>query len=562
MGPSPTTQKERFARGSLAGLLAGILATLIMLLLSLTIGGVSLPEALGSAIAQFLPLPLFDYLHQTLGGDAKHYLFYIILVGQCLVFALFGGLCNLLIDRLKFGQWRDEQGDLQYSVGLMLAFVLWLFTGLIFLPLTGSGIFGAQLSTGVMSTMLSLAITGIAYGLLFIFMHNWLTWRALKASANADLETDATFLDKQQQRRAFLRNGIVVVGLSALGVAAWRFIVGAASGGSGATTRDPQLQSSLVDKYQAKISPPPVPNYGEVQSVADLSSEITSNDKFYGVSKNLASDPTVDGGSWSLSVDGLVAQPFSLTYKELTALPTHEQYETLMCISNEVGGEYMSNARWEGIALKDLLQKAGDIKPGATKVVLHAADNYSDSIHLSKALEPTTMVAIKMNGQTLPSAHGYPARLLVPGIYGMKHVKWITHIEIVNTDYKGYWQQNGWSDPAPVKMTSRIDTPRDGTKVTANKPTYIAGVAFSGNKGISQVEVSLDGGKQWQKAVLKRPLSALTWVLWEVPWQPQAGNHSIIVRAIDLQGNVQTPQIASPLPDGSSGYHTVSVNAS
>ncbi|GCE26713.1 molybdopterin-binding protein [Dictyobacter alpinus] len=556
MEPSPTIQKERFTRGSLAGLLAGILATLIMLLLSLTIGGVSLPEALGSAIAQALPLPLFDYLHQTLGGDAKHYLFYIVLVGQCLVFALFGGLCNLLVDRLNFGQWRDQQGDLDYSVGLLLAFILWLFTGLIFLPLTGSGVFGSQLSTGVMSTMLSLAITGVVYGVLFIFMHNWLLWRTLKAVANPDM--DAELLTKQAQRRAFLRNGVVFVGLSALGVAAWRFIVGNA--GSGAVA-NPQIQNSLLDKYQAKITPPPVPNYGELHTVKGLSPEITSNSSFYGVSKNLSSDPTVDGTSWKLTIDGQVEHPFTMSYKELTAIPTHQQYETLMCISNEVGGEYMSNALWEGITLKDLLQKAGAIKPGATKVVLYAADNYSDSIHLSKALEPTTMVAVKMNGETLPSAHGYPARLLVPGIYGMKHVKWINRIEVVNTDYKGYWQQNGWSDPAPVKMTSRIDTPIFGAKLSANKPTYIAGVAFSGNKGIGQVDVSTDGGKNWQKATLKRPLSAITWVLWEIPWQPQAGNHDILVRAIDLQGNVQTPQLAAPLPDGSSGYHTITVTA-
>ncbi|GCE19033.1 molybdopterin-dependent oxidoreductase [Dictyobacter kobayashii] len=504
MGTLPTTQQkpiqqERWQRGALAGLLAGILATLLMLLLSLTIGGASLPEALGSAIAQSLPLPIFDYLHSLLGGDAKHYLFYIILVGQCLVFALFGGLCNLLIDRLNFGQWRDEQGDLDYSVGLLLAFVLWLFSGLIFLPLTGSGIFGSQLATGVLNTMLSLAITGVVYGLLFIFLHNWLVWRALHRASAPDQETAGILENKRVERRSFIRNGLVIVGLGTLGVAAWRFIVGNSSGLAGSV--DPQLQSNLLDKYQQKISPPPQPSYGEWQDVPGLSPEVTSNAQFYGVSKNLVSDPTVNGDSWKLTVDGLVAQPFTLTYKDLMAIPTHKQYESMMCISNEVGGNYMSNALWEGIALKDLLQRAGSIKPGATKVVLHAADSYSDSIHLAKALEPTTMVAVKMNGETLPTAHGYPARLLVPGIYGMKHVKWITHIEVVNTDYQGYWQQNGWSDPAPIKLTSRIDTPTYGSKVSAGKPTYIAGVAFSGNKGISQVEVSVDGGRAGKRLI-------------------------------------------------------------
>ncbi|GCE05062.1 molybdopterin-binding protein [Dictyobacter aurantiacus] len=556
--PAATTKRERWRRGALAGLLAGILATVLMLLLSLTMGSVSLPEALGSAIAQSLPLPVFDYLHATLGGDAKHYLLYIILIGQCLVFALFGGLCNLLVDRLNFGQWRDEQGDLNYGVGLLLAFVLWLFSGLIFLPLTGSGVFGAQLATGAFNTMVSLAVTGVVYGMLFIFLHNWLTWRLLRRTASSDQETADVLESKRIERRSLIRNGLVVLGLGTLGVAAWRFISGVGGGGTGGTA-DAQTQSNLLDKYQQKISPPPQPVYGEWQPVPGLSPEITSNEQFYGVSKNLVSDPSVKGDDWELMVDGLVSQPYTMSYKELLALPTHRQYESMMCISNEVGGSYMSNALWEGIALKDLLARAGTIKPGATKVVLYAADSYSDSIHLAKALEPTTMVAIKMNGETLPTSHGYPARLLVPGIYGMKHVKWITRIQVVNTDYQGYWQQNGWSDPAPIKMTSRIDTPTYGSKISAGKQTYIAGVAFSGNKGISQVEVSLDGGKSWQKANLRRPLSALTWVLWELPWQPAAGSYSIVVRATDLQGNVQDPHIASPLPNGSSGYHTVPI---
>ena len=255
-----------------------------------------------------------------------------------------------------------------------------------------------------------------------------------------------------------------------------------------------------------------------------------------------------------------MAQPYTLNYGELLAQPMQKQYETLMCISNEVGGHYMSNALWEGVPLAHLLEKAGGVRKGATKVVLHAADDYSDSIHLVKALEPTTVVAVRMNGETLPQGHGYPARLLVPGIYGMKHVKWITRIEVVDIDYHGYWQQSGWSDPAPIRMTSRIDTPLTGTTLSANKLMYVAGVAFAGNKGISRVDVSFDGGKNWQSATLKKPLSDLTWVLWEIPWQPNAGDHLVTVRAIDKEGSVQDPVDAPPLPDGSSGYHNITLS--
>ena len=141
----------------------------------------------------------------------------------------------------------------------------------------------------------------------------------------------------------------------------------------------------------------------------------------------------------------------------------------------------------------------------------------------------------------------------------MKHVKWINRIEVTNQDYQGYWQQRGWSDAAPIRLTSRIDVPFPGGTLKAGTPNSIAGVAFSGNKGISEVDVSIDDGKSWQQATLKRPLSNLTWVLWELLWTPAAGTYTVVVRAIDMEGNVQDPQPAPPLPDGSSGYHTISV---
>jgi hypothetical protein len=171
-------------------------------------------------------------------------------------------------------------------------------------------------------------------------------------------------------------------------------------------------------------------------------------------------------------------------------------------------------------------------------------------------------MAVRMNGETLPQEHGFPARMLVPGIYGMKHAKWLVHIEVVNYDYQGYWQQSGWSDSANVRMTSRIDTPLQNAGLAANKETYVAGVAFSGNKGIGEVDVSFDNGVSWQRATLQRPFSDLTWVLWEIAWRPGVGIYTILVRAIDLQGNVQDPHTAPPLPDGSSGYDSVTVKVS
>jgi DMSO/TMAO reductase YedYZ molybdopterin-dependent catalytic subunit len=552
------SRKQRFSHGFQAGLLAGVLASLLMLLLSITINGISLPEVFGSFFTQILPPTAFDYLHLKIGGDAKHYLFYGILVGQCLVFALSGGLWTLYnpaITRLtKASQTTDKQEFLRWTDGIYLALLLLLLTGFVFLPLTGAGVFGAALITGIANNIFSLVIVGVIFGLLFVYFQNGLVLRALRKQQGEKIDKGVE--EAGISRRAVLGTGILAVGLTTLGVIAFRFITSGLSSSSSAS------QLSLMQDYKTKITPPPEPNYGTIEPVSGLSAEITPNSQFYQVSKNLFSDPVVNGKTWNMTIMGEVAQPYTLTYAQLSALPMKKQYESLECISNQIGGPYMSNALWEGIPLVDLLQKAGGPKTGASKVVLYAADDYSDSIHLSKALEPTTLVALRMNNATLPQEHGYPARLLVPGIYGMKHVKWITRIEVVSQDYQGYWQTRGWSDPAPVRLTSRIDTPTSGTALHAGKPTYIAGVAFSGNKGISEVDVSLDGGQTWQRTTLKQPLSALTWVLWELPWTPTAGTHTITVRAIDMQGNVQDPQIADPLPNGSSGYHSITVSAS
>ena len=548
------SQKQRFNTGFLAGLIAGILASGVMALLSQFADGVSLPDVLGSDIVQAMPLPMFEYLHRTIGVDAKYYLFYVVLVGQCLVFAFSGGLWNLALGTQRFAGWQDKQGQLRGSAGFVLALCLLLFSGCILLPLTKAGFFGSQLVIGSFNTVVSLAVVGTVFGFLYVFTQSWLTLRHVEQATKAEsaIVPDTVRRENLQKRRSLIQQGLTVLGLGALGVIAWRFITGTES-----VAHTPQ---AALNNYQSKISPPPTPNYDDISSVQGLSPQVISNDQFYVVSKNLVSDPRVDGGSWQLTIDGLVAHPYTLNYTQLLEQPMQKQYETLMCISNEVGGHYMGNALWEGVQLAHLLDKAGGVQKGAVKVVLHAADDYSDSIHLTKALEPTTVVAVRMNGVTLPQGHGYPARLLVPGIYGMKHVKWITRIEVVNTDYQGYWQQSGWSDPAPVRMTARIDTPLTGTTLSANTLTYVAGVAFSGNKGISQVDVSFDGGQNWQRATLKKPLSELTWVLWEIPWQPNASNYTVTVRAIDKQGNVQDPNNDPPLPDGSSGYHNITIN--
>ena len=292
-------------------------------------------------------------------------------------------------------------------------------------------------------------------------------------------------------------------------------------------------------------------NPAEVPGMPD---EVTSNEDFYTVSKNVI-DPKVSVNRWSLKVEGLVERPFELNYDELRALPASSQFTTLTCISNPVGGPLISNAKWTGVRLIDLLEQGG-LLPGVRDIALFAAEGYSDSITLEKALEPTTLVAYAMNDELLPSSHGAPVRLVVPGIFGMKNVKWLTEIEATNEDFKGFWERRGWSDIAIIKTMSRIDVPN--SRVISPGMNAIGGVAYAGIRGVPKVEWSADGGETWKEAVVRPPVSPLSWVLWADEWTPSAsGTIRLRVRATDATGEVQTARITEPFPDGSAGHHEV-----
>jgi DMSO/TMAO reductase YedYZ molybdopterin-dependent catalytic subunit len=280
-----------------------------------------------------------------------------------------------------------------------------------------------------------------------------------------------------------------------------------------------------------------------------LAREVTPTGDFYDVSKNTA-DPEVDVKRWKLEIGGQVENALSLTYDDIKQLPSVEQYATLECISNSVGGDLIGNASWRGVRLKELLDRAVP-KAGVVDIVLRASDGYADSIPLDRAMAEGSILAYEMNGAPLNSTHGFPLRLIVPGIYGMKNVKWITRVEAVAYDFKGYWQARGWDDRALYKTMSRIDVPQK----TVTGDAAIAGIAFAGDRSIAKVEVSTDGGKTWESAQLKAALSPYSWVLWHKDWTgASAGSHLLLVRATDGQGIVQTSQHAPPIPDGASGY--------
>lgn len=289
------------------------------------------------------------------------------------------------------------------------------------------------------------------------------------------------------------------------------------------------------------------------------SGEITPNDEFY--IQSYSRTPEVDVRGWKLKIDGLVEKSHTLTYEEITRMPEVSEYVTLECIGNSIGGDLIGNALWTGIPLRALLEKAG-VKAGVKDIVLYGADGYTDSIPLERAMRDYNIMAYKMNNEALPRDHGYPLRLVVPGIYGMKNVKWLERIELVDWDYKGYWERRGWSDEAVIDVMSRIDTPKDGEKILDSSYT-ISGIAFAGTSGIEKVEISTDDGKTWHEVEVKSPLSPYTWILWRYSWNPPAkGKYTIMARALDKDGRAQITEDSRPFPNGSTGLHSVTVKVS
>jgi DMSO/TMAO reductase YedYZ molybdopterin-dependent catalytic subunit len=273
--------------------------------------------------------------------------------------------------------------------------------------------------------------------------------------------------------------------------------------------------------------------------------------------------PQVDLSTWTLKVTGMVDHPLTFTYDELLAMPLFEQYVTIACVSNRVGDNLVGNALWTGVRLKDVLQTAG-IQSGATQVVGRSVDGFTVGFPTSWAMAPERepMIVVGMDRDLLPAAHGFPARLIVPGLYGyVSATKWLSEIQLTTREaVDGYWIPLGWAKDGPILTQARIDVPESGARLAAG-PIAIAGIAFAPDRGISGVEIRIDGG-DWQKATISEPISTATWVQWTLPWTATAGHHEIEVRAIDGSGEVQTDQKSDPAPDGARGHHVVRVDVS
>jgi DMSO/TMAO reductase YedYZ molybdopterin-dependent catalytic subunit len=487
-------------RGFAWGALAGLALVALMYIAGRLLGLRPLPQALSGPILAIMPGFVFGFLIDTLQHAGKVVEELGLIVAMVVGLGILGAAWAVTSVRWRFAQ-----------SALVFAAVGWLVVAVLLLPISGDGFLG--LNDGP-TTPLVWALLFAIYGLI------------LQMGAPRALPKDA-----DPGRRRALGAIPLAIGAVSLGALGLRLV---------------------PDWYRAIFNPPEAGLNG-------ASPEITPIANFYVVSKNF-SDPVVDPNSWSLTVNGLVDKPLKLSLAELRALPSVTEYVTMLCVSNNVGGDLISTGSFTGVRLSELLAMAGPRSNG-TWAAFKARDGYAESLPMSLIQSaPEVLVAYDLDGAPLPEAHGFPARIVLPGHYGMKAPKWLDSIQLVDRETGGYWEMQGWDHIAVVKTTARFDVPRDGDIVKLGA-VLLSGVAFAGTRGVTKVEYSVDGGRSWTAADLKPPLSQLTWVLWSATWTPAAeGAYQLKVRATDGTGAVQDSTNGASYPDGASGYHTIRIN--
>ncbi|WP_434157765.1 molybdopterin-dependent oxidoreductase [Clavibacter michiganensis] len=345
-------------------------------------------------------------------------------------------------------------------------------------------------------------------------------------------------------------------------------VAGLASVVAGSVARGLNAAAARVDDFRRTLVLPraatpavAIPATAEL-GVPGLAPFVTPATDFYRIDTALQV-PSVDAASWKLRITGMVEQEVEITFAELLALPLEEHVTTLTCVSNEVGGNLIGNALWLGYPIRLLLERA---KPtaGADMVLSTSQDGWTASTPLEALTDPdrASILAVGMNGEPLPQQHGFPVRMVVPGLYGyVSATKWVTELKVTTfAEDVAYWSTRGWTERGPIKTGSRIDTPRSGARVDAGR-TAIAGMAWAQHTGIEKVEVRVDEG-DWVEATLGDGVGADTWRQWSYAWDAASGSHSVEVRATDTTGATQTSDEAPPAPDGATGWHRITVGVS
>jgi DMSO/TMAO reductase YedYZ molybdopterin-dependent catalytic subunit len=509
-------RRDRY-RGLLAGALGALAMIATFILLRPFTNDVSVIDAIADATLLAMPISLFATLLDTLGAQAKT----LFLVGLVALLVLAGAGLGMRYAAQTAGARRPVWFRAQaWAAGITA--VLGLFTVIVGGSETPDVISGWN----AVRSVVAIALGAEAWAVVTALVVHLLRMRETMAATAGVAGADGLAIDR---RRA--------LSLAAMGAVA----VGAAA---------------VIGREVQRVATRKVVG---TQSIGHIPPALTPNDDFYVVSKNFM-DPNPDrGDDWSIEVGGLVEKPGKISRADLEKIGAEDFVSTLTCISNEVGGNLISTAKWTGAPLAKVLNRFG-VRSNAVDLVAEGEDGYTDSFPIARALSPEPHIVWQMNGEPLPRLHGSPVRLIVPGLYGIKNVKWLTKLTVSGSDYKGFWQDRGWTDVGTIKTQSQIRVPRRG-EVLATGRHEVGGVAFAGDRGIAKVEISVDNGKTWKAAVIAdNPSDAgLSWVIWTWQWNATPGEHTIVVRATDGEGNLQTTDEASTVPDGASGYHKVPV---
>jgi DMSO/TMAO reductase YedYZ molybdopterin-dependent catalytic subunit len=465
--------------------------------------------AVGSAFIDLTPPALKDFAVETFGTNDK----LVLLVGMAVVIFLLAAVAGILAARRRaFG---------------------WIAVGL--LGLVAAVAAYTRAAAGPLDVLPSLV--GAGAGILVL---DWLLDRLARVPDQAG----------GADRRSFL----VAAGVTAA-VAA---VAGVGARVLGQRAREVVEAREAISLPTPQVPADPLPSGVELE-VDGITPWATSNEEFYRIDTAL-SVPRVNPDAWTLRVFGMVEEEVEISYAELLQADLTEAWVTLTCVSNEVGGDLAGNAKWLGMPIRDLLERARPLE-GADMVLSRSVDGFTASTPLEVLQEKDrdSLLAFAMNDEPLPLEHGFPVRMVVPGLYGfVSATKWVVEMEITRfADATAYWTDRGWSAKAPVKTASRIDVPASFAKVPAGR-VPVGGVAWAQFRGITAVEVQADDG-EWQQATLADEATVDSWRQWSFMWDAEPGTHTLRVRATDATGEVQTEERARPVPDGASGWHSVNV---
>ena len=505
-------------RDGVSGAAAAALALGVSELAAGVLGLPSLIEGLGNWVIDVVPTSIKEWAIETFGTNDK----LVLLIGIAAVALLLGALVGVLARR-RFG----------IALAAFIGFGVVAALAAVRDP-------GVSLGVAVIPAGLA-SITGLA-------ALQWLYGRTAEPDPAATESADSPDVS----RRSFLVGVGAVLGVAVLSAGAGRALLDRA--------RRTVAGRSEVVLPTASQALPAVPAAAEL-GIEGLSPVLTPNEIFYRIDTAF-SVPRVELQDWSLTVEGRVDRPYSVDYFDLLDMPLVERDVTLSCVSNEVGGDLVGNARWLGVPLTEVLDRAG-VQSDAEQLIGRSVDRFTVGFPVEAVYDGReALVAVGMNGEPLPLEHGFPARLVVAGLYGyVSATKWLSSIELAGWDeFDAYWVPRGWAKEAPIKTQSRIDTPL-GRSVIEPGPRQVAGVAWAPHRGISKVEVKLGEDVDWVEAELSEPLSDDCWRQWIVGWNATAGTHRLQVRATDGEGNVQTDEQRPPAPDGATGWHTIEVEA-